>query len=225
MCHQIVCYGDSNTYGYDPRSYLGGRYPKSVRWTGLLQTNGWGVINEGENGRSIPRLDEEIRAAARTVRRTGAEALIVMLGTNDLLQRPGPGAEVCAKRMETFLTAMRETAPANVKFVLVAPPPMKAGTWVQDVRLLEESNRLAECYAAAARRLNICFADTRDWSVELAYDGVHFSEAGHRVFAENMLETLAALLTGHRETGLHSPGMAARKKPFSSPITSDKKYL
>ena len=23
----LLCYGDSNTYGFDPRSYFGGRYP------------------------------------------------------------------------------------------------------------------------------------------------------------------------------------------------------
>ncbi len=63
MGHRIVCYGDSNTYGYDPRSYLGGRYPETVRWTALLSADGWTVINEGENGRSIPRLEREIEAA------------------------------------------------------------------------------------------------------------------------------------------------------------------
>ena len=23
---KVICFGDSNTYGYDPRGYLGGRY-------------------------------------------------------------------------------------------------------------------------------------------------------------------------------------------------------
>ena len=31
----ILCYGDSNTYGYNPVNGL--RYPKGVRWTGVLQ--------------------------------------------------------------------------------------------------------------------------------------------------------------------------------------------
>ena len=59
MCRRLLCYGDSNTFGYDPRSYLGGRYPESVRWTALLIAKGWNVINKGENGRSIPRLEQE----------------------------------------------------------------------------------------------------------------------------------------------------------------------
>lgn len=64
MSRKIVCFGDSNTYGYDPRSYLGGRYPESVRWTGLLKATGWEVWNEGEKGRSIPRSGEEIQIVA-----------------------------------------------------------------------------------------------------------------------------------------------------------------
>ena len=28
MAETIVCYGDSNTYGYAPRSFMGERYPK-----------------------------------------------------------------------------------------------------------------------------------------------------------------------------------------------------
>lgn len=31
----VLCYGDSNTYGYNPAN--GMRYPESVRWTGRLQ--------------------------------------------------------------------------------------------------------------------------------------------------------------------------------------------
>ena len=46
MKPRILCYGDSNTYGYDPRSYLGGRYPASVRWTALLRAAGWPVVPE-----------------------------------------------------------------------------------------------------------------------------------------------------------------------------------
>ena len=32
----LLCYGDSNTWGYDPSTR--GRYPPHVRWTGVLAT-------------------------------------------------------------------------------------------------------------------------------------------------------------------------------------------
>ena len=46
----ILCYGDSNTYGYNPVNGL--RYPKDVRWTGVLQKllgEQYAVIEEGCN--------------------------------------------------------------------------------------------------------------------------------------------------------------------------------
>ena len=42
---KILCIGDSNTYGYDPRSFFGDRYPEDVRWTDNL--GACEVINRG----------------------------------------------------------------------------------------------------------------------------------------------------------------------------------
>ena len=49
---RILCFGDSNTYGYDPR---GGRFDEETRWTGKLARllgDGYVVIEEGFNGRT-----------------------------------------------------------------------------------------------------------------------------------------------------------------------------
>lgn len=194
MCHRLLCYGDSNTYGYDPRSYLGGRYPKSVRWTALLDAEGWEVINQGENGRSIPQLDQEIKTAVQTILSAKTEAAVIMLGSNDLLQCPGLTAENCGGRMERFLTSLLAETPATLKIALAAPPPMELGAWVSDQRTIETSHQLAECYEAVAYRLGIAFADAGAWNVGLAYDGVHFSEEGHLAFAKGMRKALDALL-------------------------------
>ena len=37
------------------------------------------------------------------------------------------------------------------------------------------------------------FADAADWGIDLAYDGIHFSEAGHRQFARQMENVLAQI--------------------------------
>ena len=51
---KILCFGDSNTYGYDPRSYFGGQYPAKHRWVDLLaQKLDCKAVNAGENGREI----------------------------------------------------------------------------------------------------------------------------------------------------------------------------
>ena len=177
---RIICFGDSNTYGYDPRSFFGSRYPAEHRWVDLLaEATGWEVENHGMNGRSIPAAPDEflLRACA------DADAVIVMLGSNDLLQ--SAGAEGAAARMKAFLRQLPRRP-----ILLVSPPPMIPGTWVTDERLLTESRELPLLYAALAGQLGISFADAGKWNVELLFDGVHFSEAGHHAFALGIQEAM-----------------------------------
>lgn len=59
----VMCFGDSNTYGYDPAGMRDGtavRYAQDVRWCGVAQRDlgeGWHVIEEGLNGRTTVRDD------------------------------------------------------------------------------------------------------------------------------------------------------------------------
>ena len=192
MRRRLLCYGDSNTYGYDPRSYLGGRYPESIRWTALLKGCGWKVHNAGGNGRSIPRSDREIDIAVQALCRMDADILTVMLGSNDLLQATRTSAKECAERMERFLTALLNADgwSNSRKILLVAPPPMALGAWVQDEEIIAASRYLPECYEDTARPLGIDYADAGAWGVGLSYDGVHFSEKGHLTFAKGMQTAL-----------------------------------
>ena len=180
---RILCIGDSNTYGFDPRSYLGDRYPAEVRWADRLGKHE--VINCGVNGMTVPC--EHSRYVAQ-VRINDPDLVIVMLGTNDLLQ--GASAKEAAARMEAFLNSL---LPYCKQILLVAPPPMKRGAWVPTDELVVESVRLAEEYKILAEKLNIPFVDTHLWNIELTFDGVHFTEEGHHAFAENLRKELLQL--------------------------------
>ena len=185
---RILCYGDSNTYGYDPRSFLGDRYPADVRWTGLLAADlGIPVHNSGQNGRTIPRTEWALEQAAQFP--AGTDLAVIMLGSNDLLQTSGFTARDTAARMENFLWHLLVRSDVGA-ILLISPPPMRTGAWVTEERLLTESARLAREYEALARRLGIRFADAGQWDVELVFDGVHFSEAGHRAFARGLRSLL-----------------------------------
>jgi len=63
---------------------------------------------------------------------------------------------------------------------------MKPGAWVQSESQIRESGRLCQLYRDQADKLGIDFADAGDWNVELSFDGVHFTEAGHESFAEGL---------------------------------------
>ena len=174
----VICFGDSNTYGYDPRGYFGGRYDAGSRWVDILaEETGWTVCNMGQNGREIP-------AAAPTLP-ADTDLLIVMLGINNLLQGQSP--EQAAERLERFLAAI----PLDQnKILLIAPPPVSLGAWVPSPQLIDESRAFARLCQALAEQLGILFADAGRWDIPLAYDGVHFTEQGHRAFAIKLLEEL-----------------------------------
>ena len=174
----VICFGDSNTYGYDPRSYLGGRYDPGSRWVDILaEETGWTVRNLGENGREIPTSPPDFPA--------DTDLLIVMLGTNDLLQGRSP--EQAAERLERFLSGISLD---RSKILVIAPPPVKRGAWVPNQQLIDDSRTFAQLCHALAAQMGIRFADAGKWDILLAYDGVHFTEQGHRTFAAGLLEEL-----------------------------------
>lgn len=173
---RVVCLGDSNTYGYDPRSFLGGRYPAQARWVDILaELTGWEMINRGENGREIPTRSCDSVLTGET------DLLIVMLGSNDILQ--GLSADKTAQRMEHFLEGV---AVSRNQIVLIAPPHMKWGAWIANQGVLNEAARLGDAYEDLAKKLGILFLNAGEWEISLAFDGVHFDEEGHRTFAREL---------------------------------------
>ena len=180
---RILCFGDSNTYGYDPRGYFGDRYDAEDRWVDLLaKQTGHEVSNAGANGREIPRNPYTLRLLNE---HAPVDIFLVMLGTNDLLQ--GATAKEAAARMEIFLNRLLSHCK---RILLVAPPPMKRGAWVPTDELVAESIYLAEEYQLLAERLNIPFVDTREWNIKLTFDGVHFTEDGQHAFATHLMEVI-----------------------------------
>src|SRR6185503_2144360 len=132
----ILCYGDSNTWGYEPATKE--RYSRAERWTGILQRElgaEYYVVEEGLNGRTTV-WDDPIEGY-----KNGKEQLIpcltshkpidlvtIMLGTNDLKQRfslsaydIAEGAGVLVNIVQKSDCGPQEGAP---KVLLMAPPPV-----------------------------------------------------------------------------------------------------
>ena len=200
---KILFYGDSNTYGYDPRGYGGGRYPRDVRWTGRLAASepDWQIVNRGLNGRQVPEVGKPaVRKQVEAMLRADQplDLTAIMLGTNDLLLTTDPDAEETVARMEALLIFLRETFP-EMPLLLIAPPLLCRGpdeVWdpafppQQFRRWQEESVRLNEGYRQLAERLGIRFCDSGAWGIAMGFDLVHCSQAGHAEFARRLAEEL-----------------------------------
>lgn len=173
---KIACYGDSNTWGYDPRNYFGGRYDKP--WPEILaDLSGWNVLNQGMNGQCV--TENEVNLP------DDLDLLIIMLGTNDLLEYRSP--ESICEKMERFL---KNLTTRQYQILLLAPPYMSFGEWVPDKTLIDQSEIMANLYQKLAQSLNILFMNVGEMRADISFDGVHMTHAGHKKLAEKLYNYL-----------------------------------
>ena len=192
----IFCFGDSNTYGYDARSMFGERLPEEERWPAVLkELSGWNVINEGMNGRRIPRDIWSLENFDRQLIGCGPiDLVIVMLGTNDLLNSFPPDMKKIGTDMEQFVRHMLKHPSINgkgEKILLIAPPHTDIGRFDEENAWYDkESGKFGDCYQKIAEKYGIRYADSGQWGIALAHDGVHISPQGHQTFGKNLWEIL-----------------------------------
>ena len=200
---KILCYGDSNTYGYDAASPFGECLPFKVTWIGRFFDDpvfkDYLFINQGQNGRCIPRKDWEFQdledaCAARADIVLGT----VMLGSNDLCMDPRISMEDMAAAMEALICRML-TFPCfredPRKLLLIAPTPTELGRYGSlGEKCDKKSLEFAPRYREVAARTGVSFADAGSWGISLMPDGVHFTPDGHAAFARGLREKLLELL-------------------------------
>lgn len=192
---KIYFFGDSNTFGFDPVGFFGGRYEKKNIWTYIIERKtGVTALNRGMNGREIPHNEMEIRMLEDSL--TGDlpfDDMVIMLGLNDMINMASPSAEKITERMRALLLWLKSRPFMDgVKITIVSPPPINLFKDFGEVgRLYDEIGRdLGYHYKKLAEEVGTGFINGSEWKIGLAADGIHFSEKGHSQFAEKMLEAL-----------------------------------
>ncbi len=188
---KLLCYGDSNTYGYDPRGPIPGQYDADDRWCDLLaDLTAWTVINGGENGRIVPEPAWNYTDLKRMLREHGpVDAACIMLGTNDILISSRRDITPIISRMNALLDFLESNWP-DVRLILISPPPID----IPELPGIDQKlTDLIDTYRELAEKHEIPFIDNHSWNIPLAFDGAHFSKQGHHVFAEHLACELKAI--------------------------------
>ena len=203
MQQRILCFGDSNTYGYDASVYFGGRFPEAQTWVGRLNADpvlaGFQFINYGENGRTIPDDAWSLVDLQETVQHFAPLRLItVMLGSNDLLMLRRPRIEPVASKMDSLLIRLLHLPavagdPSHI--LLIAPPRSNIAKMDPYLEAFDEAAaQFGGAYRQLAESYGVHFADAGSWDLPLAQDGVHLTAKAHEIFAAEIKKVLTGIL-------------------------------
>ena len=194
----VLAFGDSNTWGLMPGSKDLTRYPREIRWTGVLQDlcGTILVIEEGLCGRTTAFED------ARRPGRNGAEALgiilasrrppdaaVVMLGTNDCKSVYSLSAEAIGSGLVLCLGKLEEVLPPD-KILLVSPLLLGKDVWRPEkdpefgVQSVQTCRALKDVYSRIAKERGYAFLAASDCVRANSADDEHMDEEGHRTFAK-----------------------------------------
>lgn len=183
---KLILFGDSNTYGYDPRGFLGGRYPEENRWPSIVRKalgGQYDVIEEGENGRTLPSI-KSLLLKQLVAECNFEDYMVMMLGTNDILLVDKPDVVEPVMKLEQILSYIGENCLG--KFILIAPP------YISDV--YPELQKYHDCsvdmnsrFMNMSNHYDIISFDASSWDIPMGNDGVHFSVEGHEKFAKEFL--------------------------------------
>ena len=205
---KILCYGDSNTWGYIPVSEE--RYPVDVRWTGLLQSllgDGYWIIEEGCNGRTTNIEDPDspgknglqyLYPCLRT--HNPIDLVILMLGTNDTKFKFHRSAADITSAMKVLLEEISQSAwtrDGNSPQILLLSPPLVDEN-IEQAReefsgAVEKTAQLPALYQSLADEHDALFRDVSQWVSPSPRDGIHLESADHRIVAENLCDAILTL--------------------------------
>lgn len=191
----VLCYGDSNTWGYDPAS--GRRFPPDVRWTGVMARelgDRYRVIEEGLNGRTT-RWDDPIAPGRNGLTyltpclesHHPLDMVLIMLGTNDLKQRFDLSASDIAESAGDLAGIARRLStnaagqPPHV--MLIAPPAVTTLTDFDEMFAGAEvkSRLFSRYFRQAAGWHDVAFLDAGAIIECSPLDGIHFEQDAHKV--------------------------------------------
>nr|WP_296040111.1 GDSL-type esterase/lipase family protein [uncultured Blautia sp.] len=194
----ILCFGDSNTYGYKPDGT--GRFDENTRWTQILQKklgSGYRIIEEGLCGRTTV-FQDELREGRRGLDLIGVtvemqnplDLMILMLGTNDCKTRYGASAAVIARGLDQVIRKARKSSSRPFDILVVSPIHLGKGVGEPDFdpefneTSEAVSRNLASEYRKVALQNHADFLNAADFASPSATDREHLNEAGHAALAE-----------------------------------------
>lgn len=198
MKKRIICFGDSNTWGYD--AVTDGRFAEEVRWTGRLKEilgPAYDVVEEGLCGRTTvfeDPLNEGLCGLSYLhpclMTHSPVDYLVIMLGTNDCKERFSATPKNIADGLKRLILKARHTDAwrGEPGILVVAPGPIQAECEQSPVagemgRCSEKSRCLAEEYRICAKEYDCDYLDAGLFVRMNHIDYMHLDADSHEKLA------------------------------------------
>lgn len=196
---KILCYGDSNTYGFNPIDFS--MFDENTRWTALLKKNlinDYEVIEEGMCDRTgfvnNPKgfLYSAQRHFPKFISKTkNIDILILAIGTNDLQTQYDISFSLIEKGLENLIEAAQDKA----KEIILIPPVILSETIFNgyfkdqfDEISITKSKKVVKAYKKLAKIYNCKIFDINDFTAPSDIDGLHYDEISHKLITEKLTE-------------------------------------
>ena len=200
---KVLCFGDSNTYGFVPEKCT--RYDKNTRWTGVLQAlcgSDFSIIEGGCNNRTAfvdnPAGVEQTgyKILPEYFTKDYFDIVVLAIGINDLQLFFRPTLEEFEQGIEKLIKITKDLSP-NAEIILVCPSKLdlagiKSGvfSFQFDEISVEKSGKLSPIYKSLAEKYKCHFIDLNNIVDVSPLDGLHFSAESHKKIAENLYKNL-----------------------------------
>jgi lysophospholipase L1-like esterase len=196
---KILCFGDSNTFGYIPAN--GGRYSKNIRWTGILQDlckNDFEIIEAGCNNRTcfVDNPNGIMLTGYKIlpeILQSDLDIVILALGINDLQLFFNVSENDIKNGIENLIDIVRSKVP-NAQIIILSPARLSndvlhGGFAFQfDRTSIEKSLVIGKIYQTVAQEKLCDFLDL-DKIVKVSQkDGLHFEPEQHKIIAQAIFE-------------------------------------
>ena len=196
---KIICYGDSNTFGYNPAD--ASRFDENTRWTSLLQSildSDYKIIEEGCCDRTgFVYNDKGFLFSAqkhfpKLIEGTNdADILILSVGTNDLQFKYDIDEETVNKGLDNLILK----AKTKINNIILIPPVVLNNTVLNgyfkiqfDKKSIKKSENIGKIYKEKAEKYNCNIFDINEFAKPSDTDGLHYDEAEHKLIAEKLAE-------------------------------------
>lgn len=198
---KILCYGDSNTYGFMPKTF--GRYEKDSRWSGILGNilgKNYEVIEEGMNNRTGFFKNPE------GLKQSGGQYLevylqnhkdfdicVLALGSNDAQIFYDLTKENAIIGLQNLINSIKNV---NLDTKIIIIPPVKITenilnsgfSMMFNKQSIEKIQQVFPIFEQVAKENNCYYFDFNEFVSPSENDGLHYNMYSHNLIAQKLAQ-------------------------------------